>query len=88
MGVFSMFLNFIREIIFDHADEYNYKSHRFNLKKTFFLLIVFSSFVCNIFFIGNYFRLGSRFLTSQTELKECKDSIKKAQASSDTYLNK
>lgn len=79
-----MFFNFIQEIIFDHEDEYNFKSTKFNPKKVLFLLLLITSLICNVFFISSFIRLGNKYLTAQAEIKTLKDSKINKQLPSDS----
>lgn len=84
MRLISVFFNFVQEIIFDHEDEYNFKSPKFNIKKIFFLALLTFSIIINLFLTSNFIRLGNKYIELQKENVALKSSKNNKLTSSDS----
>lgn len=73
MELISMLFSFIRGVIFDHKDEYNFKSTKFNTKKVLILILFIISLISNILLLQSFIKLGNKYLTLQHEVKILKD---------------
>ena len=74
MQLLTMFFRFLREMIFDHKDEYTFSSPGFNTKKVMLVVILIFSLFCNAFLVYNFFKIGSNYIELKAELKTLKAS--------------
>lgn len=58
MKVLSFIVYLLRELVFDHVDELNYKSPKFDFKKVVLFAILILSFLLNVFLINRAFILA------------------------------
>lgn len=49
LKILTIFIYFIRELIFDSKDEYNFKSSKFNTRKFIIFVFIITSVASNIF---------------------------------------
>lgn len=58
----KMLSSFFLALFFDHQDEYNFNSAKFNIRKVLVMVIFSISIGVNFFLIVNYFELAGKYL--------------------------
>lgn len=53
-----MIINFLRELIFDSREEYDFRSRMFNMRKVLIFVLMVASLVANIIFINRIYSLA------------------------------
>ena len=76
----KMLSSFFLALFFDHQDEYNFNSAKFNIRKVLVMVVFSVSVGINFFLIVNYFELAGKYL----ELKETYTSLTKQLAEHST----
>jgi len=56
--ILSMLVYFLKELIFDTAEESDFISHKFNARKFIVFLLITLSFIMNIFFMYRLYNLS------------------------------
>lgn len=69
----KMLSSFFLALFFDHQDEYNFNSAKFNIRKVLVMVVFSVSIGINFFLIVNYFELAGKYL----ELQETYASLTK-----------
>lgn len=69
----KMLSSFFLALFFDHQDEYNFNSAKFNIRKVLVMVVFSVSVGINFFLIVNYFELAGKYL----ELQEAYASLTK-----------
>lgn len=65
----KMLLNFFLEIFFDHKDEYNFKSEKFNIVKVLTLFVLIVSMILNFFLMSSYFELATKYFSALEKIE-------------------
>lgn len=69
----KMLSSFFLALFFDHQDEYNFNSAKFNIRKVLVMVVFSVSIGINFFLIVNYFELAGNYL----ELREAHINLAK-----------
>lgn len=69
----KMLSSFFLALFFDHQDEYNFNSAKFNIRKVLVMVVFSVSVGINFFLVVNYFELAGKYL----ELQETYASLTK-----------
>lgn len=63
--LFKFMLYLLREFVFDHQDEYNFKSARFNARKTMVFVVILLSFITNAWLLVRFFMVANQYWECQ-----------------------
>lgn len=66
--IFKLFFVVLKELVFDSKEEYDYKHAKFNARKVMLFILIFLSFIMNIW-------LFQRFVVVAVELTRCRTNV-------------
>jgi hypothetical protein len=73
--IFTIFTYFIRELIFDSKDEYDFKSSKFNTRKFTVFILVVGSITANVYIVYRSIKLASSNIELKKESIELKNQL-------------
>lgn len=73
LKILTIFIYFIKELIFDSKDEYDFKSSKFNTRKFIVFIFIVTSVIANVFISYKVIKIAKHnveLMVNVTELKK------------------
>jgi hypothetical protein len=75
LKILTIFIYFIRELIFDSKDEYDFKSSKFNTRKFTVFIFVIASLAANVFISYKVIKIAKHNVELMATMVELKKQI-------------
>lgn len=69
----TMLAYFLRELIFDSKEEYNFRSRRFNARKVLIFILISCSFLTSILLTNRLYKLALENIELREEIRKCEE---------------